>query len=414
MISSQELQKLPDEVKEVVYGESIAINNRQIADTFSLNRNQLDFILELEKEMFLKKISVLDLPKKLEKMERAEYHDLRKIALELANRILWPLQEYLEKVDRLILRLGGKVPRLKRLKRAALQRTVFPEFESGTIKQMLSKYDDFKDLRLTAKKIRSKEGRIIAPTIDNWLKDYVHFSGAAYHNALQRSKYLTKGPNISDLNKKELDSLRHFITAHDDNIKVQFERLGGVLRVAEFTEEQAVSQVNVDKILKRFHKDLLAIDKQILPTDFIMSEANNDLVKVRDVLWNAVGLQDKDKVVSCLKVLIEKKSLEAMLKEDNRFKSILKRFINIRYGYNVEDWLEKNIDHLLVRRLFFEMILVDKMRVKEQATVIAFYLSNLIAGSGQLVYLDKKSGKFKWREIHLADKKLAWISEIAK
>ena len=414
MVSSEELQKLPDEVKEVVYGEGIAINNRQIADTFSLNRNQLDFIMELEKEMFLKKISVLDLPNKLEKMERAEYHDLRKIALEIANRILWPLQEYLEKVDRLILRLGGKVPRLQRLTRAALQRTVFPDFEAGTIKQMLARYDDFKDLRLTAKKITSKEGRTIAPTVDNWIKDYVHFSGAAYHNALQRSKYLTKSPNVAGINKKELDSLRHFITAYDDNIKIQFERVGGVLRVSEFSEEKTNTQVDVKQVLEKFRQTLLDIDKQVLPMDFIMSEADNDVTKVRDVLWNAVGLQDKDKVISCLRVLIEKKALEALLKEDSRFRNILKRFVSIRYGYGVEDWLDKNIDHLLVRRLFFEMILVDKLRISDQAPIVAFYLSNIVSGSGQVVYLDESSGKVKWREIHLAGKQLAWISEIVK
>ncbi|MBT6690946.1 hypothetical protein HOB10_01270 [Candidatus Parcubacteria bacterium] len=414
MINPAALNKLPEEVKDVIYGEDIPLNNIKISNKFFLNRVQLDYILELEHKAFLKKISVLDFPKKLEKMEGAGRCDLRKLTLDIAYEILWPLQEYLENVDRLILRLGGKVPRLKRLKRAALQRTVFPEFEAGTVKQMLKKYNNFKDLRLTSRKIVNPEGRTTAPTVDNWIKDYVHFSGAAYHNALQRSKYLTKAPNIAKLSKNELDSLRHFITAYDDNIKIQFELVAGVLRVSEFSEEKPTTKVDIDKLLKKFHKQLNDIEVKMLPADFIMSEANNNLSKVRDILWNAIGLQDKDKVSSCLKVLIEKKALEALLKEDSRFRNILKRFINLRYSHDLGDWLDKNTDHLLARRLFFEMILVDKMHIKDDVTVLAFYLSNLIPGSGQVVYLDQNTGKFKWREIHMADKQLAWISEVVR
>ena len=198
-----ELQKLPVEVKEVIFSQDFVKANNDIVDKFSFNRAQQELILSLEESLFLKKISPLDLSSELEDLERADYYDLRKVGLEIALNILWPLQEYLKTVDRLILRLGGKVPRLIRLKRTPVQKKVFPDLHKGYVREMIKEFDDFKDLRLTAKKIIDKSGRLVISSIDNWIKDYIHFLGAGYHNSLQRSQYLAKSPNVKALNLAE-------------------------------------------------------------------------------------------------------------------------------------------------------------------------------------------------------------------
>jgi len=93
-MSISEIQELPPEVKDIIFSSDISRANKEIVDKFFLNRDQLNFLLGLEEDLFLKKIDLLDLPNELEDMERAEHYDLRVIALEIAYRILWPLQDF--------------------------------------------------------------------------------------------------------------------------------------------------------------------------------------------------------------------------------------------------------------------------------------------------------------------------------
>jgi len=413
-MSISEIQELPPEVKDIIFSSDISRANKEIVDKFFLNRDQLNFLLGLEEDLFLKKIDLLDLPNELEDMERAEHYDLRVIALEIAYRILWPLQDFLETVDRLILRLGGKVPKIQHLRKETLQRKLLPTNITGRVRKLMEDYDDFRSSHLTSKKIIDKYERHVAPTVDHWLQDYVHFAGAGYHNSLKRAEYLAKSSNITSLSQVEKESLRHFLISYDDDIDVDVENAGSLLKITSATKPDKSSpqdKADINEILNNLHRQYLEIDQKILPPDFILSEVNNDAIKIRDVLWQAVGVQDKYKAVSCLKVLIEKKSLDLMLREDNRFRGILKRFINIRYGRNINSWFDNNSDKLLTRRLFLEVLLVERLSFSEQeAALLAFYLINTVSDSGQVVYLDEADGQLKWREVQLIKNQLSWVA----
>lgn len=102
-----------------------------------------------------------------------------------------------------------------------------------------------------------------------------------------------------------------------------------------------------------------------------------------------------------------------MIKEDNRFRNILKRFIGIKYGQNMERALAENMDQLIVRRLFLEMLLSEKLRLTEDELYVSiFYLTNIVPDSGQLIYLDKKDQKFKWRAVQVLGNQFAWVDKI--
>ncbi|MCD4761240.1 hypothetical protein K8R42_05070, partial [bacterium] len=341
--------------------------------------------------------------------------DLRSLALEIAYNILWPLQDYLQTIDRLILRLGGKVPHRQHLSMKKISTNELPDHEKGTVKEMLAKYKEFNFLRLSSNKIIGKNNRKKSPTVENWIKDYVHFSGAGFHNSLQRSQYLAKSPNILQLNNDEKASIRHFFTSYDANSQVEFDSSDIVLIVSsiENKEDQSEKQEGLNKSLRRLRNEFLAIDQKIISGNFILSEAGGEIKKVRNVLWNAIGMQDTDKVISSLKFLIEKKALDLMLKEDTRFKNILKRFVSIKYGRDMEKAFDTNMDHLLARRIFLEMIFVDKLHLDvKEAGISAFYLTNLSSDSGQVVYFDKKDSQLKWREIQTSGGNFAWVDNI--
>ena len=412
---SQDWKKLPKEVQDFVWFEAQDIN-QQIFKKYNLKKEHIDYIEGVEDDILVKRTELLDLPNELRNMEDSRDKDLRSLSLDLAIQVFWPLNDYLKGVDRLILRLGGKVPRPKHFRKTAAQKKVFPEHEVSTVKKALAMYDDFADLRLSAKKIIDKNGRRVGPTVDNWIKDYIHFLGAGYHNSLQRSKYLSKAKNVKILSEAERESLRFVLTSYDDNIEVEFYKSAGILEASErkaIIKKDQDKSVNVDSVIAQLKQNITNIDKELLPNDFILSEADNEIYKVRNILWQAIGLQDKTKVLSCLKVLITRKSLDIMINEDNRFHNILKRFIGIRYNRATENWFDNNQDKLLAKRLFLEMILVDKLKLnKTDATLRALYLTNLVPDSGQIVYLDEVDGRLKWRDIELTNNQLVWSNPI--
>jgi len=414
-------QDLPEEVIEIIFSEQAYQALDNLFKKYHFDRKQIEFVLNLLDDLYLQKIEPLDLPQRLEEIERAKYLDLRALGLDIARDLLWPVQDYLKTVDRLILRLGGKVPKLVRLRKKSYQKKIFPDQATGTVDQLMSEYDDFKSLRVSSRKIVDKEGKIISPTVDNWLKDYVHFLGAGFHNALDRAKYLAKSPNVLTLNQEEKESIRYLVTSYDDKIEMDFVLDDSILRISEpqakEDEVDKENSIDMEQLVEKFKQKLLSLENILMPESFILSEAENDIKKVRNILWTAIGLQDKEKTTSCLRLLINRKSFDMMLKEDVRFFNILKRFVNIHYGGkydgDLDNWLAKNLDKLIVRRLFLEMVLEEKLRLENQeAMAWAFYLSNLVPGSGQIVYFDEKDGQLKWREIQVNGETISWVNNI--
>ena len=55
-MSFQDLQNLDRSIQAIIFSESITDTHIQIADQFALNQNQLDFILDLEEKVWVKKL----------------------------------------------------------------------------------------------------------------------------------------------------------------------------------------------------------------------------------------------------------------------------------------------------------------------------------------------------------------------
>lgn len=406
-----DLQKIPTEIKDYLLGELIYSNNLKIIENFNLTNKQADFVLNLENRVILKNISCLDIPQEIEEINDGSV-DVRGLVLELAINIFWPIQDYLGNVDRLILRLGGKVPKAQHLKSLTLQKKLFPGTANGVVQQLMEDYDDFSEFRLTSKKLMGPEGQRLTPTVDNWFKDYVHYLGAGYHNSLQRAQYLAKSPNALELDEQERESLRCFLLSYDEKIVIDIENRDGVLwgSMKQSRESADTQAVDIETAVNNLNINLDKLDKLILPENFIMSEAKDDVYKVYDMLWEALGLGDKEKVFSCLKVLVSRKFLDNLIISDNRFKSILNRFITVRYGSAFVGWLDQNQDKLLARRLFLEMLLMDKLRLsEEESAVVALYLTSQWPQSGQVTYLDQQDGVLKWRNLQANKNQLIWL-----
>jgi hypothetical protein len=414
-----DLKTLPEEVQDFIW-ETISDINYEIFDKFSFDFAQFNFFNGLEDDIILKKKNAIDLPKELEKMPGEFSGDFRDLALQMAKEIFWPLQEYLGQVDRLILRLGGKVPRAVALKKKRkVGANQLSELFKGKVKELIDTHKEFKNLRLTPNKIFNKKGLKVSPSVKNWIEDYIHFLGAGEHSSIQRAKYISKSTNALGLADKYKDSLRFLLLSYDQGTEIYFDTSERLLSIKEHEEKENIEQksetqqLNFDKLLIDFKKDLDSLQDKLLSNSFIMSEANDDINKVRDLLWKAIGIGDKEKAISCLGILIEKQSFDAMIKEDSRFKSILKRFIGIKYGQSMEKSLETNTDKLIIRRIFLEMVLADKLNLSEQKLfAVVFYLTNILPNSGQLIYFDRKERQFEWRTIQVNANHFVWIDKV--
>jgi hypothetical protein len=405
---------LPEDIRMFVAVDAEQFTD-EIVDKFVLTVDQKMYIFDLEDKLFLKQISPLDIPAHLDKMPESKNSDVRLLTLDIAYKILWPLQDYIGDVDKLILRLGGKVPRIKPLKgKLEDQSKIFPGQAQGTVKEMMDKYQDFKELRLSSNKIIDSRGYHLTATVDNWIKDYIHFIGVEGRDSLKRAQYLSKAKNPLSISAADRDSLRLLLVSYDDDVPMSFDYNDLSLKVTDLEEKKAIVEsagatTSLEESIKDLENKFIEIEKNIIAANLILSEAGGEMIKVRDILWNALAMSDKDKVLSCLKFLLEKKAFDLMLREDARFRSILKRFIGIRFGRSAENYLVDNPDVLIVRRLFLEMILSEKLRLKEtEAATFSYYLTNLVPSSGQLVYFDESTSSLKWRQVEALGNKISW------
>ncbi len=410
-MSLQDLFNLDSSIKDIIFSESFTDMHIKIADQFVLNQSQLDFILDLEENIWLKKTDVLNLAQELNQMERAEDYDLRALALELAIKIFWPLQDYLKDVDRLILRLGGKVPAPVHLQAASISQEnniKTPDHFFGPVRVLLEQNEILNEAFLTSHKIINQLGQKAAPTVANWLKNYFHFLGAAYHNSLQRAQFLAKEPNVLALNQEEKENLRYFLTSYDEDLEleVNYENNFLIFKTREANNVQVAEVVSTEELLKIFQEKLSELKASFVGEKLLSDEAGTSLYKLRDIFWQALSLQDIEKTLGILQVLINKKALDLLLDEDKRFSGLLKRFVSVKFG---EQAIWPTADKLIRLRLFLELILVDKLRLDAmKAGILAYYFSNLNNSNSQIVYLDLKAKIFKWRELELNNKQIAW------
>ena len=417
----EDLLKLPEEIQMFVAADADDLMD-EIGEKFSLSREQKMDLLDLLDDVFLKKTEVLSLTQSIDKMPGAKNFDVRLLTLDIAHKILWPLQGHLGEVDKLIIRLGGKVPRIKPIA-GKIKDTggLFPGQDKGTLQEMMDKYNDFKELRLSANKIIDSRGHHLSATVDNWLKDYVHFAGAGARDSLKRAQYLSKEKNPLSLSEADRESLRFLLVSHDESLPMSFDYQDLKLKIKEPQKTKAENEdkneentpLSLENIFKEIDDKLVALEKNILEPNFILSEAEGEIDKVKNVLWSALALGDKEKTLGCLKLLATKKKLDALFKEDSRFKNILKRFVGIKFGQSAEKYFDNQPDALVLRRLFLEMIFREKFHLNEEDSAFwAFYLSNFLPDSEPIVYLDKKIGQFKWRELEVVGQQILWQDKL--
>lgn len=412
------IDALPSAVIAALTSEDSVEANRTIRSDFGLRPDQYDYMLEVLRGIVLGDIPVLELPEKIAKMPGSGDINLSRLALRIAIDRLWPLQDYLGTVDELIRRLGGTVPAPIPLPSAAevtdeddeeeIVASAAPGPLVGPAKEMLRTHKQFESMYVTQKPVIDDTGHLQAPTVTNWLNDYLHVMGAAGRSSLKRSEYLVKSRNALKLNEAEKENLLNFLLSYDDGVLVYWTVAEGqylLVTVEQEKEkslqkEKAPEEAVLQSIVKFYTTTRDTYEQRIADKKPGVSvEAGDQTSKLSDVIWDALAMGETDRCIAACALLIERHGLLEMLKLDQRYKGIVTRYISVTYGVEAKNFWNGDMTTAVIQCLFWRLLLAEKLKLPlAEAAVVADYFSKLI-GTGSMGFANLQSGKYEFREI---------------
>ncbi len=399
--------QIPEEAKDIIFDEKNPQINGQIADAFNLTSNDLDNVLDLLMQVMTKEIPVLEFPVALARLNMKDVNS-GQLALEFALKRLWPLQNFLGSVDILIRRLGGEVPQFapKIVKAATSPENVSVLTDARKFMEGASK---LRYLLLTRTTLRNEQDKIIDPTIENWLKDYLRYAGEAPNDSLTRSEYLVKSRNAASLANDDKQNLLNFLISYGDQASMEFSISDGFLTVASETESKSEARPEIDlqESLQKYKEEAANFQSLVSHNlESIKLETDGQTSQLADILWRCLGLGEQDRALTTLYLLVDKQMLANLLKEDQRFIGIVRRYINVRFGSEAKTFWEPQQVTAIYWGIFFSLVFEEKLKFSaSQSAVMAHYLCQKMGMKNKPVYLDKASGVFRFREIDFSDKK---------
>jgi len=418
----ERLSKLPSQVKQVVFGEADYAVNDELVSTYQLSDEQVSYMTRTYLEIVLGDRPALELRAHLEKMPDADSVDIGSLSLQIAIRKLWPLQDYLKNIDILIRRLGGRVPDPVPLPKAPTtdeQGVIQSDWERGIAREMLLKNRQYSEFYLTQKPIRDPEGRLKAPSVSNWLADYLHVMGAVGSDALKRSQYLAKSKNAERLNDAEKQNVLNFLTSYESDAQMYWRVAEGNYLLVEpelpeeekKTREQHKATQQMSELLA-YYSDVQrnSHEQFVSMRPSLEAAAGDNNRKLADIIWESLGLQDADKGLAALDLLIERRGLWDMLKTDQRYKGIVSRYIDAHYGTEAKTFWGGDVTTSVGLALLWRIMFVEKLQLKEdRAAILADYFSKKTGQKTSPIYLDLRSGLFVFRDVAYKDRQLSFV-----
>lgn len=401
------LHKLPPEILDIVFDDANSQINRAIAQAFKLSNADLATVLSILVSVIVKEIPVLEFPVALARLNIKNVNS-GQLALEFALKRLWSLQDYLGSVDILIRRLGGEVPPVAP---KIVKTEVSPEHVSvlTDARKFMEDSSKRRYLLLTRATLRNEQDKIIDPTIENWLKDYLRHVGEAPNDSLTRSQYLVKSRNAASLPSDDKQNLLNFLISYGDQSQMDFTISDGFLTVAAETEvkSEVRPEIDLQESLQKYKEEAANFQSLVSRNlEAIKLETDGQTGQLADILWRCLGLGEQDRALTILYLLVDKQMLSNLLKEDQRFIGIVRRYINVRFGSEAKTLWEPQQVTAIYWGIFFSLVFEEKLKFSAaKSAVMTHYLCQKMGMKNKPVYLDKASGVFRFREIDFSDKK---------
>jgi len=238
---------LPDYAQDWMCSLEAAQNNAQIAARFRMSNDKNPIVAKLTGDIILKDATVEALPALLQENLKIDGDLARQIALEIALKQLLILRNHLRSVESLVLKLGGTLPRVMPSFEAQVPERAFEGTAPATMLTIAKKpfrlaVQENKEILnqlLTANPIKIAEfEQPVRPTIKNWLADYIKLKGTGYHDELERSDYLYKSANATNLAGEERAKLAKILKAYDEDSEVPVSGENKLILIEELAKKE--------------------------------------------------------------------------------------------------------------------------------------------------------------------------------
>lgn len=192
--------KLPEAVKDKLVSHETASKIKAIGEHYGLSLLQMAPIARVIRSYYFGEVRLEDMARVIEKESKISKEDAENVSKYLADRII-----------------GKSVsPVVSAIKT-----------EKMTIPKALEVYPNIKNQKITSLPIEI-EGENVAPTVDNWIKDYYNIVGAGNKDIVKRSSYLYHSRNVKNLSSNDRQKLSTLLKSLDE---------GSMIDIAKDTRE---------------------------------------------------------------------------------------------------------------------------------------------------------------------------------
>ncbi|MEK7584818.1 MAG: hypothetical protein AAB490_06255, partial [Patescibacteria group bacterium] len=171
-------------------------------------------------------------------------------------------------------------------------------------------------------------------------------------SSLKRSQYIAKRGSAQGLNDAEKQNLLNFLTSYEDEVPMYWSVVEDQYLVIEFqratrspdTGAPAQSTHTVADLYGRYHTAQENFAKLLDEKKSALSlEVNDNVRKLADVIWEALGLEETERALTAIAILIDRHMWIETLRSDQRFKGIVARYIDVKYGVEAKTFWKGDI-----------------------------------------------------------------------
>jgi len=281
--------------------------------------------------------------------------------------------------------------------------------------------------KITINPIKLKT-EIVDPSVGNWLKDYVAFTGIdEVVSTIKKAQYFTQAENIKVLTPEEKEKLEKLfdlyiniknfydnVTKYDlDEISIfpftAKEQQDFLTELESYTASEGEENTEVKpaepKSIEGLLQEKVVEEKKVaLEKDVISQKTRNEFDKVADVFEDFLLRRKRYEIIACLEIFAETGALANLIAKDARFNSLLFGYFK-RNNLHAEEVAFKK-DPYQARQVqhFLKFVFLERLGLSENdGARWAVRLSNIFRTKGslayaQLAYLDLSDHKFKWTE----------------
>lgn len=433
----EKFNRLPDDIKSRLKSQAAVQTTAEIKDQYKIDA---DFVITL---VMIGELAIKDIPEYLSKKYRINRDNAVNIKDELVNKIFKSILDNeelsaLNPVDNIKEIFQYKILSMMQEDKAIVKEIndeiIFLIFTKDLLNQdelvqILSANQEL----LTAKKF-VLDNKAAAPTVANWIKDFIKYQGVEFFDLVILSRYLTSSANAKILDEDErrqvikllkvYRNLKFFPLSMSDDVDeweifpiekeetltkartVTSSRLKSEIPSAADQLRKAIAVPSQPSLAGAFREFEKFYDNILKKEDNLMVQTKGNVDKIKKQLASAARSGDRATVVACLKILARDGSLKTVLRDHQAWLEATAESMRKKYKSQYD---EKSVEQMIINikhnpnstpllSEFLQYILKTRAKLSdEESALVAMDLGQAMDGEKQkFSYGNEATGQFEW------------------